>query len=78
MASWVRYSPAMNEICPPRRARTDTPRDLGPPGTPTHVAVAPSLLDHAHVVIRDDDDTDDDYAAKQQLLDAALAFARKG
>ena len=43
-----------------------------------HVAVAPGLLDQAHVVIRADDDTDEEYAAKQRLLDAALAFARKG
>jgi hypothetical protein len=52
--------------------------ELAPPGTPPHVAVAPDLLDRKHVVIRADDDTDDDYEAKQRLLDAALAFARKG
>ena len=47
-------------------------------GTALHVAVAHGLLDHAHVAIRDPDDTDADYAAKQQLIDAMLAFARKG
>jgi hypothetical protein len=52
--------------------------DLAPPGTPPHVAVAPGLLDQQHVVIRADDDTDEDYEAKQQLLDAVLAFARRG
>ena len=52
--------------------------ELAPPGTPPHVAVAPGLLDQQHVVIRADDDTDKDYEAKQRLLDAALAFARKG
>jgi hypothetical protein len=72
------YSLSMNEIRPPRRRRAETPPDLAPPGTPPHVAVAPGLLDHEHVVIRADDDTDEDYEAKQLLLDAALAFARKG
>jgi hypothetical protein len=52
--------------------------DLAPPGTPPHVAVAPGLLDQQHVVVRADDDTDEDYEAKQQLLDAVLAFARRG
>lgn len=51
--------------------------DLAPPGTPPHVAVAPGLLDQQHVVVRADDDTDEDYEAKQQLLDAVLAFARR-
>jgi len=51
--------------------------ELAPPGTPLHVAVAPGLLDHKHVVIRDDDDTDEDYEAKQQLLDALLTYAQK-
>jgi hypothetical protein len=52
--------------------------ELALPGTPPHVAVAAGLLDQQHVVIRADDDTDEDYEAKQRLLDAALAFARKG
>lgn len=72
------YSIPMNEIRPPLRRRPRTRPDLAPPGTPPHVAVAPGLLDRKHVVIRADDDTDEDYAAKQRLLDAALAFARKG
>lgn len=72
------YSIPMNEIRPPLRRRPRTRADLAPPGTPPHVAVAPGLLDRKHVVIRADDDTDEDYAAKQRLLDAALAFARKG
>ncbi len=72
------YSLPMNELRPPRRRRAETPPDLAPPGTPPHVAVAPGLLDHEHVVIRADDDTDEDYEANQLLLDAALAFARRG
>jgi hypothetical protein len=72
------YSLPMNEIRPPRRRRAEKRPDLAPPGTPPHVAVAPALLDHKHVVIRADDDTEKDYAARQLLLDAALAFARKG
>ena len=56
----------------------DAEPDLAPPGTPPHVAVAPGLLDHQHVVIRADDDTDEDYEAKQLLLDAVLALARQG
>ena len=51
---------------------------LAPEGTPLHIAVAPGILDHEQVAIRDADDTDDDYASKQQLIDAVLAFARKG
>jgi hypothetical protein len=66
----------MNEIRRPRRL-AKAPPDLAPPGTPLHVAVAPGLLDHAHVVIRDDDDTDEDHEAKQHLLDAMLAYAKK-
>jgi len=43
-----------------------------------HVAVAPGLLEHEHVVVREDDDTDADYRAGKALLTAALDFARKG
>jgi hypothetical protein len=67
----------MNEIRPPRRRRAETLPDLAPPGTPLHVAVAPGLLEQKHVVTRDDDDTDEDYEAKQRLLDAVLAYAKK-
>jgi len=73
----VAYSFAMNEIRPPRRRRIEIQTDLGPPGTPLHVAVAPGLLEQQHVVIPDDDDTDEDYEAKQRLLDAMLAYAKK-
>jgi hypothetical protein len=65
----------MNEIR--RRRRAETPLDLAPPGTPLHVAVAPGLPEQKHVVIRENDDTDEDYEAKQRLLDAVLAYARK-
>jgi hypothetical protein len=68
----------MNEVRPPRPRRAKRQPDLAAPDTPPHVAVAPGLLDHAHAVIRADDDTDEDYIAKQRLLDAALAIARKG
>lgn len=67
----------MNEIRPPRRRRAATPPDLAPEGTPLRVAVAPGLLERKHVVIRDDDDTDEDHEAKQRLLDAMLAYAKK-
>ncbi len=67
----------MNEIRPPRRRRAKPPPDLAPPGTPLHVAVAPGLLERKHVVLREDDDTDEDYDAKQRLLDAVLAYAKK-
>ncbi len=67
----------MNEIRPPRPRRAKPQPELAPPGTPPHVAVAPGLLDHEHIVIRADDDTDEDYADKQRQLDAVLAFARK-
>ena len=62
-------------------ASLDTPSvlepELAPPDTPLHVAVAPGLLDREHAVIRADDDTDEDYEAKQRLLDAMLAYAKK-
>ena len=74
----ARWAGATRAIRRPRRRRPAAPPDLAPPGTPPHVAVAPGLLDRKHVVIRAADDTDEDHAAKQRLLDAALAFARKG
>jgi hypothetical protein len=67
----------MNEIRPPRPRRVKPRPELARPGTPPHVAVAPGLLHHEHVVIRADDDTDEDYSEKQRLLHAVLAFARK-
>ena len=67
----------MNDIPPPRRLQVKPQPELAPPGTPQHVAVAPGLLDHEHIVVRADDDTDTDYADKQRLLDTVLAFARK-
>lgn len=71
------YSLPMNEIRPPRRRRAAPQPDLAPAGTPLHVAVAPGLLEGQHVVIRAEDDTDEDYAAKQRLLDAMLAYAKR-
>lgn len=67
----------MNDIPAPRRRRAKPQPELAPPGTPPHVAVAPGLLDHEHIVMRADDDTDEDHADKQRLLDTVLAFARK-
>jgi len=48
-----------------------------PPGAP-HVAVAPGVLDQAHVVVRAVDDSDEDYAAHCRVFAAALDFAREG
>jgi hypothetical protein len=47
--------------------------ELGPPGTPPHVAVAVGLQEQAHDIIRAEDDTDEDYEARRRLLAAALA-----
>ena len=62
----------------PTHHRATSYNEIAPDGTPLHIAVAPGLLDQEHVAIRDPDDTDEDYASKQQLIDAVLAFARKG
>jgi hypothetical protein len=48
------------------------------PDSIVHIAVAPGILDHEHVVVRSDDDTDEDYAARCRLLAALLAAARRG
>lgn len=61
-----------------RRRPAAPPPELAPPGAPPHVAVAPGVLDQAHVVIRADDDSDEDYAARCRVFAAALDFARKG
>lgn len=66
----------MNEIRLHRHGAAELPGELAPPGTPTHVAVEPGLLDQDHVVIRADDDTDEDYQGKQRLLVAVLAVVR--
>jgi hypothetical protein len=55
----------------------DAEAEFAPAGTPLHVAVAPGLLEAGHVVIRANDDTDEDYEAKQRLLDAVLAYAKR-
>jgi hypothetical protein len=72
------YSFPMNEIRPPRPRRPKPRPGLAPPCTPPHVAVAPGVLDHEHVVIRAADDTDEDYATRTRVFAAALTFARKG
>jgi hypothetical protein len=61
-----------------RRPAAPPSPELAPPGAPPHVAVAPGVLDQAHVVIRADDDSDEDYAARCRVFAAALDFARKG
>ena len=68
----------MNEIRPTSPPPHEAQTGLAPPGTPTHVAAAPGVLDQGHVVIRAADDTDEDHEARTRLLAAALAFARKG
>jgi hypothetical protein len=52
--------------------------ELAPAGTPPHIAVAPGLLDHEHVVIREDDDTDETYQSRCDMVAALLDYARKG
>ena len=73
-------NPDMNDTShpPPTRRRAPSYNEIAPEGTPLHIAVAPGILGHEHVAIRDADDTDEDHASKQQLIDAVLAFARKG
>jgi len=56
-----------------KRRKAPKPVDVRP-----HVAIAPSLLDAEHTVIRQADDTDADYDSRSRLLRAALDFARKG
>jgi putative lipase involved disintegration of autophagic bodies len=68
----------MNEIRSPRRPRVKAPPDLAPAGTPLHIAVAPGLLDHEHVVIHEDDDTDETYQSRCDMVAALLDYARKG
>lgn len=68
---------AMTTATKPRASRRQHPQ-LDPPGAPPRVAVAPSLQDRDHVVIRSDDDTDEDYEARCRVFAAALAFAHKG
>jgi hypothetical protein len=43
-----------------------------------HVAIAPGVLEHEHIVIRAEDDTDLDYEARVRLVAAALGFAHTG
>ena len=50
----------------PTRRRVTSYNEIAPEGTPLHIAVAPGILDHEHVAIRDADD-----ASKQQLIPTA-------
>jgi hypothetical protein len=68
----------MNEIRPPRRRQAGSQPDLAPAGTPLHIAVAPGLLDHEHVVVREDDDTDETYQSRCDMVAALFDYARKG
>jgi Arc/MetJ-type ribon-helix-helix transcriptional regulator len=68
--------PTMKTETKPRRQASSQPRSA-PSDTPAHVAVAPGLLDHEHVVVRDEEDTDADYEARRRLLDLALRVARR-
>jgi len=56
---------------PPSAPLSQQP-ELGPPGTPPHVAVAAGLREQAHDIIRAEDDTDEDHEARSRLLAAAL------
>jgi hypothetical protein len=68
---------SMKTATKPHRPADKRP-ELAPPGTPPSLAVAPGLLDHKHVAIREDDDTDEDFEASKRLLAAVLDYARKG
>ena len=62
---------------PHNAATLAPPSELAPAGTPLHIAVAPGLLGHEHVVIRDADDTDESYQSRCELVALMLDYAAR-
>lgn len=52
--------------------------ELAAPGAPSHIAVAPGLLDHEHTVIREPGESDERYQSRCDLLAALLDYAKRG
>ncbi len=51
-------------------------QELAPPDAPLHIAVAPSVLDREHTVIREPNESDESYRSRCELLARLTSYAK--